>query len=45
MARVLRLMGRNGVVHALPLMQGWFAVRDFPRPQGQTFLAQWKARR
>ena len=44
MAWFLRLTGRGGTVHALPLMKGWFAVRDFPVPQGKTFQAQWKAR-
>ena len=38
-------LGRDGTVHALPLMQGWFAVRDFPAPQGKTFQEQWQARR
>lgn len=45
MAWFLKLIGRGGTVHALPVMQGWFAVRDFPQPQGKTFMAQWKARR
>ncbi|MBV9419215.1 MAG: lactate utilization protein [Alphaproteobacteria bacterium] len=45
MARLLRLMGRGGVVHGLPVMRGWFAVRDFPAPQGKTFLEQWAARK
>lgn len=45
LARVLKLFGRDGAVHALPLMQGWFAVRDFPAPQGKTFHEQWQARR
>jgi L-lactate dehydrogenase complex protein LldF len=45
MARFLRLIGRDGRVHALPLMRGWFAVRDFPQPQGKTFQSQWQARR
>jgi L-lactate dehydrogenase complex protein LldF len=39
------LLGRGGTVHALPVMHGWFAVRDFPVPQGKTFQAQWKARK
>ncbi len=45
MARFLKLIGRGGTVHALPVMHGWFAVRDFPAPQGKTFQAQWKARK
>jgi len=44
MARVLKLMGRNGAVHALPLMRGWFAVRDFPAPRGKTFQELWRER-
>ncbi|MBS0470784.1 MAG: lactate utilization protein [Proteobacteria bacterium] len=44
-ARVLKLMGRGGAVRSVPMRNGWFAVRDFPAPQGQTFMAQWKARR
>jgi L-lactate dehydrogenase complex protein LldF len=44
-ARFLKMMGHKGTVHALPLMQGWFAVRDFPVPQGKTFQQQWRARR
>jgi L-lactate dehydrogenase complex protein LldF len=44
MARVLKLLGRNGAVHSLPLMRGWFAVRDFPAPQGKTFRELWRER-
>jgi len=45
MARLLKLLGPGGTVIALPVLKGWFAVRDFPAPQGKTFLSQWKARR
>jgi L-lactate dehydrogenase complex protein LldF len=45
LARLLKLASRDGAVHSLPLMQGWFAVRDFPAPQGKTFHEQWLARR
>ncbi|HEY4943437.1 MAG TPA: lactate utilization protein B [Rhizomicrobium sp.] len=45
LARILKMIGRGGTVHALPVMHGWFAVRDFPAPQGKTFQAQWRARR
>ncbi len=41
-ARLLKLFGRKGHVRALPLMRGWFAVRDFPAPQGKTFQELWK---
>jgi L-lactate dehydrogenase complex protein LldF len=44
MARVLKLMSRNGAVHSLPLMHGWFAVRDLPAPQGKTFQELWRER-
>ncbi len=45
-ARVLKaLAGRRGRVRALPLMGGWFAVRDFPAPQGKTFQDLWAKRR
>jgi L-lactate dehydrogenase complex protein LldF len=44
-ARGLRLAARNGRVHALPLMASWFAVRDFPAPQGRTFRELWASRK
>jgi L-lactate dehydrogenase complex protein LldF len=45
LARVLRtLSGRGGTVQSLPVMHGWFAVRDFPAPQGKTFQDMWRAR-
>ncbi len=40
----LRLLGR-GTIRALPFGGGWTGERDFPSPQGGTFMAQWKARR
>jgi L-lactate dehydrogenase complex protein LldF len=43
-ARILKLLARDGVVRALPVMKGWFAVRDFPAPQGKTFQEQWDRR-
>jgi L-lactate dehydrogenase complex protein LldF len=37
-ARALkRRAGKGGFVRALPLMRGWFAVRDLPTPEGRTF--------
>jgi len=45
MARLLKALGRNGFVHGLPLLRGWFAVRDLPAPQGRTFHEQWSARK
>jgi L-lactate dehydrogenase complex protein LldF len=44
MARLLKFMSRNGTVRSLPLMRGWFAVRDFPAPQGKTFQELWRER-
>jgi L-lactate dehydrogenase complex protein LldF len=43
-ARMLKLMSHNGVVHSLPMIHGWFAVRDFPAPQGKTFQELWRER-
>jgi L-lactate dehydrogenase complex protein LldF len=44
-ARLLRMLGgKRGHIRSLPLPQGWFAVRDFPAPQGNTFQELWKAR-
>lgn len=45
MARFLKRFSRSGTVRALPIMKGWFAVRDFPAPSGRTFHDQWRARR
>ena len=45
MARILKMFaGSKGHVRALPAMKGWFAVRDFPAPQGKTFQELWRAR-
>jgi L-lactate dehydrogenase complex protein LldF len=44
-ARFLKMIGGSGHIHALPLPRGWFAVRDLPAPQGETFHELWKARR
>lgn len=43
--RVLGWMGRKGRFKALPLASGWTATRDFPAPQGATFMSRWRARR
>jgi L-lactate dehydrogenase complex protein LldF len=45
LARLLKFMSRKGAVHSLPLMRGWFAVRDFPAPAGKTFHEQWQTHR
>ncbi len=45
-ARLLKLLaGKRGNVRALLLPRGWFAVRNFPAPQGKTFHELWKARK
>jgi L-lactate dehydrogenase complex protein LldF len=45
-ARALKQRARNGgFVRALPIMRGWFAVRDLPAPQGQTFHELWRTKR
>ncbi|HJW41303.1 MAG TPA: lactate utilization protein B [Rhizomicrobium sp.] len=44
-ARTLRWMSKGGAVRAVPVKNGWFAVRDFPGPQGKTFQEQWRARK
>jgi len=45
-ARMLkRRARRNGFVQALPIMRGWFAVRDLPAPEGKTFHELWRAKR
>jgi L-lactate dehydrogenase complex protein LldF len=45
-ARLLKWRaGKSGRVRALPLMQGWFAVRDLPAPEGRSFHELWRARK
>ncbi len=45
LARMLKMFGgRKRAVRSLPLMRGWFAVRDFPAPTGQTFQERWRER-
>jgi L-lactate dehydrogenase complex protein LldF len=36
--------GKSGRIRALPVMRGWFAVRDLPAPQGRTFQELWRER-
>ncbi len=45
MAALRLLAGRRGRLAALPLAGGWTGTRDFPAPQGPTFMQQWAARR
>ena len=43
-ARALGRSGRRkGAFASLPLAGGWTKYRDFPAPQGRTFMDQWKA--
>jgi L-lactate dehydrogenase complex protein LldF len=45
-ARALGALGKkSGRFTSLPLAKGWTVHRDFPAPQGRTFLAMWKERR
>jgi L-lactate dehydrogenase complex protein LldF len=40
---ILHLLGhRNGALTSLGLRNGWTDVRDFPAPQGGTFMAQYR---
>ncbi|QIK39638.1 lactate utilization protein B [Pontivivens nitratireducens] len=42
----LRLLGRGrGRLGKVPLAGGWTDARDMPAPQGDTFMAQWRAKR
>ncbi|SOH93162.1 L-lactate dehydrogenase complex protein LldF [Monaibacterium marinum] len=42
----MRILGRGrGRLHKVPLASGWTDMRDMPAPQGDTFMAQWKAKR
>ena len=43
--RVMHHLGRRrGVFSSLLLANGWTQVRDFPAPEGNTFMSQWKRR-
>ncbi|MCH7832623.1 MAG: lactate utilization protein, partial [Proteobacteria bacterium] len=45
-AALARLGRARGRFRSLPLAGGWRRLRDFPAPEGGTFVAQWlKARR
>ncbi len=40
---VLHLLGRKrGIFRKLPLASGWTSQRDFPAPQGKTFMQQYR---
>ena len=45
-ARVLRLAaGRSGRVRSFPMLSGWFAARDLPKPARKSFQSQWRRTR
>jgi L-lactate dehydrogenase complex protein LldF len=45
-ASVMRLAARRGGrLRSLPVLSGWFAVRDLAKPAAQSFQSQWKKRR
>jgi len=45
-ARALRhWTGASGGARSLPLASGWTEYRDFPAPEGETFMDLWKARK
>jgi L-lactate dehydrogenase complex protein LldF len=39
----LRFVSRRGRLRRLPLGGAWCANRDFPAPEGRSFVAQWRA--
>ena len=44
-ARFLKLWcGGDGKLETLRFAGGWTKHRDFPSPEGRTFMAQWKKR-
>ncbi len=43
MAALRVMAGERGKLRSLPLAGGWTGQRDFPAPQGRTFMDQWKA--
>jgi len=45
-AKVMRLItGRQGRLRSLPVLSGWFLVRDLAKPAAESFQSQWKKRR
>jgi len=44
--KALKLMaGSKGKLRSVPLASGWTGARDLPAPEGQTFMAQYRARK
>jgi L-lactate dehydrogenase complex protein LldF len=45
-AWVMRLVAGKGTrIRSLPVLPGWFIVRDLPKPAAQRFQSQWRKRR
>jgi L-lactate dehydrogenase complex protein LldF len=40
----MRLFAKSGWIRSMPLAGGWTAHRDFPAPQGPSFLTQIRSR-
>ena len=44
--RMLRLAaGRSGRLRSFPMLGGWFAARDLPKPARKSFQSQWRSKR
>ena len=39
--RVMRLFGLGGWIRSMPGLGAWTAYRDFPVPEGRTFMARY----
>ena len=39
--RMLGLFGRSGWIRSMPGLGAWTAHRDFPAPEGRTFMARY----
>ena len=45
-AKIMRLIARrSGRLRSLPILTGWFVVRDLPKPAAMSFQTQWRKRR
>jgi hypothetical protein len=45
-AKVMRrIAGRQKGLRSLPVLPGWFVVRDLAKPAAESFQSQWKKRR
>jgi L-lactate dehydrogenase complex protein LldF len=43
--RAIRLFRKGGWIRSMPLADGWTAERDFPAPQGRTFMELYRVHR